>query len=286
MNTVMINNVNQNKNQFDQDGYFIIRNLLDYNEIQDYLDLLKKKIETIKNGQKFSPLNNKTLWNYVLNKKLNLKLRELFGEKIFFLHDLNLLNPETNPENDYSWHRDSPNRSLGKGEDWNKDNHYNVVTTITYLISSKNCNTGLNLIPKSHKLEFKHSLNNYLRYFHLKTRSKNSFLYFRRLIENNIGKTIEYEPGDCVIFKANLYHQCVKLNYKDSPPNTRRIALTSRYGGEGVHSTNYINYAYNLRQFDNYQKENFEYFKKILIQNELFKEIPEKQFKKDTFFKI
>ena len=43
MNTVMINNVNQNKNQFDQDGYFIIRNLLDYNEIQDYLDLLKKK---------------------------------------------------------------------------------------------------------------------------------------------------------------------------------------------------------------------------------------------------
>ena len=33
--------------------------------------------------------------------------------------------------------RDSPNRSLGKGEDWNKDNHYNVVTTITYLISSK-----------------------------------------------------------------------------------------------------------------------------------------------------
>ena len=63
----MINNANQNKNQFDQDGYFVIRNLLDYNEIQDYLDLLKK-IETIKNGQKFSPLNNKTLWNYVLNK--------------------------------------------------------------------------------------------------------------------------------------------------------------------------------------------------------------------------
>ena len=84
MNTVMINNANQNKNQFDQDGYFVIRNLLDYNEIQDYLDLLKKKIETIKNGQKFSPLNNKTLWNYVLNKKLNLKLRELFDEKIFF----------------------------------------------------------------------------------------------------------------------------------------------------------------------------------------------------------
>ena len=40
-----------------------------------------------------------------LNKKLNLKLRELFDEKNFFLHDLNLLNPETNPENDYSWHK-------------------------------------------------------------------------------------------------------------------------------------------------------------------------------------
>ena len=103
------------------------------------------------------------------------------------------------------------------------------------------------------------------------------------MIENNIGKTIEYEPGDCVIFKANLYHQCVKLNYKDSPPNTRRIALTSRYGGEGVHSTNYINYAYNLRQFDNYQKENFEYFKKILIQNELFKEILKNNLKKTLF---
>ena len=95
------------------------------------------------------------MWEYVSNFKLINKITDLIGEKPYFLHDLSLLDPGSNPKNETSWHRDSPCRTTGIDPDWDQKFKYNVVTAITYLRDSNECGTGLSVIPGSHKISYK-----------------------------------------------------------------------------------------------------------------------------------
>ena len=81
------------------------------------------------------------------------------------MHDVDLVETKI-IDNKRSWHRDNPCRSTEKGPDWDKNLPYNVLTTITYLCSSKETDSNLNIILKSHKTEYKYSVSNILRLLH------------------------------------------------------------------------------------------------------------------------
>ena len=255
------------KKDFFKNGFYIIKNLLEKEEIEKYKNCIKKKRDSLleqnaatinadgsfkiktSDTQKFkeySEYDDKNLWDYVSNEKLIDNISELLNEKAYFVHDLGLLDPSANPNNDCTWHRDSPCRTIGVGPDWDQNIRYNVVTAITYLRSSNECGTGLSVIPGSHKLSYKKKLSNILRYTHSKTRNNKYLKTYRNLISNLVGKTINYEAGDCLVFLTTLLHTPVLIDSKKT--SIFRQCITSRYGGIGKHSNTYIDYVTNKRK--------------------------------------
>ena len=78
----------------------------------------------------------------------------------------------------WSWHRDNPCRRTGEGPDWDTDENYNV-TIIIYLSDSKESNSSLAFIPKSHNITYKRTLSNILRIIHHKIK-KQKFSFLRK----------------------------------------------------------------------------------------------------------
>lgn len=253
------------RKDFQEKGYFIIKNLLNKDEITKYLSSIedKRKSLIIQGAAKFenedykvfssdtskfknySEYDDKRMWEYISNFKLINKITDLIGEKPYFLHDLSLLDPGSNPKNDTSWHRDSPCRTTGIGPDWDQKFKYNVVTSITYLRDSDECGTGLSVIPGSHKISYKKTLSNILRFIHLKTKNNSKLKMIRNLISKMIGTNIKYDAGDCIVFLCTLYHAPITIG--NSKSGIKRQCITARYGGKGKHSDNYIDYVTNKR---------------------------------------
>ena len=193
------------------------------------------------------------------------------------MHDLSI--NETRIENNFrSWHRDSPCRATGIGPDWDKNFPYNVVSTITYLSSSKETNSHLNVIIGSHKHQYKFTISNILRFIHRKIYYIQTLRFLTFLIEKIIGTKLTFNSGDCVIFLANIYHMGSGI----TPTNKTRKFILARYGGEGKHSENYLNFFLkhrheNLNRFEKFEKKK-EYFD-FLIKNKIF--IPPPEYKKE-----
>ena len=140
-------------------------------------------------------------------------------------------------KNQISWHRDTDSapRIEGVVPYYDKSQFYKVFSAITY-VSPNNEGGILNIIPKSHKKNFRYSFFNFLRLIHWKTKNKKNFYFFRNLIENIIGKKFHLRSGDCMIFFTTLFHM---------PELSKglRQAIISRYAPKSENSENYVNYV-------------------------------------------
>ena len=72
----------------------------------------------------------------------------------------------------------------------------------------------------------------------------------RNKIQNYIGVACRTDPGDCVIFLANLFHEPLPTH------GSIRQAIIGRYGPEGKHSKNYVNYHLKHRKGNDYEMNN------------------------------
>ena len=68
-------------------------------------------------------------------------------------------------------------------------------------------------------------------------------------IQKKIGVACRTDPGDCVIFFSNLFHEPL-------PTRGIRMAIIGRFGGEGKHSKNYLNYHLKHRKGNEYEINN------------------------------
>ena len=235
---------------------------------------LKKK-ENIKNKSKdYVEWDDPDLWELICNKKIKSILDKVFESNYFYMHDSTVM--EASVGSSWSWHRDNPCRRTGEGPDWDTDENYNVFTIIIYLSDSKESNSSLAFIPKSHNITYKRTLSNILRIIHHKIKKKQKFSFLRKIIERIISKEVNYKVGDICVFYCNLYHSGLsKIN-----TSTKRLAAVIRYGGEGKHAKNFINYELNYRQGKNKYLvcKNKTKFFEFLKKNNLFisPEIPKK----------
>lgn len=258
------------KKQLLNKGYCIVKNFLNDEQIKSFeLSFNEKK----KNKESYKEHNEKKFWEYLTNNRLLKTLKYLLGEKVYYMHDLSI--NETRIEDNFrSWHRDSPCRATGIGPDWDKDFPYNVVSTITYLCSSEESNSHLNVIEGSHKLQYRFTISNILRFIHRKINNKKSIRFLSFIIQKLIGTKLTFDNGDCIIFLANLYHMGSGI----TPDNKTRKVILARYGGEGKHSENYINFILKHRSenLDKYEgfKEKEKYFN-YLSKNKIFFPLPE-----------
>ena len=229
-------------------GFKIFKNFFDNDEINQAKQIAHKKYF---NNQKkdYIDWDDPELWELICNNKIISLLSKVFNGNFYYMHDSAVNIDNLGPN--FTWHRDNPCRRIGIGPDWDNNFEYNVFTAIIYLEDTNATNTSLSVIPKSHKLKFKKSFFHILRFVHYRIKDIKILKVFKKLIEFLILKEIIYEAGDLVLFHCNLLHGGLSRINRSS----KRTALVIRYGGEGVHSENYINYELNYRHGKN--KYNF-----------------------------
>ena len=261
--------------KFQRNGFIHVKNLLDGNEIEKFNKIFDKKRDFELTNSEFE-LTNQECWEYLINNKLIAYLKKLIGDEVYYMYDLNFVEHQIKNQ-EYGWHRDNPCRRTGVGPDWDNKNPYNVLTTITYMCSSEETESVLNVIPGSHLNKFKYSASNIIRYSLNKLKNKYSKSKLSNIIKKFNGTRISYNIGDCIIFYSNLYH--MGENLSDSNNHTRRL-IVSRFGGSGEHSENYINYHIKHRkdQINKYKNENDkELFLNFLKENDLYFPLPEEK---------
>jgi len=222
------------------DGYCILKNVLNEKEISDLEEALDQGLET-KNIQKCNYFNeDKKFWPYIANLKIINSLNNLLNEKVFFMDGgfsrYNNMSKDCD-ENKISWHRDTDSSPQLKDQvPYCKiNNFYKVFTVMTYL--NRDLDNTISLIPRTHKIEYKKTINNILRIIHWKTKNKKNLNYLRKFIEKIISKKIIIKPGDCLVFFVGLFHKPV------APKNHgNRKAVITRYAPKTVNSENYIHY--------------------------------------------
>ncbi len=238
-----MDNLETYRKELFEKGYCIIRNLLDKKNIEQ----LSRSIEEIYKktaNEKIVELSMfSETWNFISNKKLIDFIEGMLNEKVFYMdgsisnYRENIVYKELN-ENFNSWHRDTDSAPKIKGEvPYCKYNEfYKVFSVISYFNESFDEKTSISLIPKSHKKNYRNSINNILRIVHWKTKGKKYLFKLRKLIEKIISQKLELKNGDCLIF-------CVALFHKPLPKNSRRQAIITRYAPKSKNSENYINYV-------------------------------------------
>ncbi len=258
------------KKQLLKKGYCIVKNFLNDDQIRNFDSSFSKKKD---NKENYLEHNEEKFWEYLTDNRLLKTLKYLLGEKIYYMHDLSI-NETRIDDNFRSWHRDSPCRATGIGPDWDKDFPYNVVSTITYLCSSNESNSHLSVIKGSHRQQYRFTISNVLRFIHRKIYHKRSLRFLSIIIQKIIGTKLTFDSGDCIIFLANLYHMGSGI----TPDNKTRKVILARYGGEGKHSENYINFflkhrSENLNKYEGFKKKE-QYFD-YLSKNKIFFPLPE-----------
>tara|TARA_B100001248_G_C27386024_1_gene459735 strand:+ start:1515 stop:2324 length:810 start_codon:yes stop_codon:yes gene_type:complete len=224
-----------------KDGYCILKNVLNEKEILDLEKALDQGLES-KNIQKCNYFNeDKKFWPYIANIKIINSLNNLLNEKVFFMDggfsSYDTISKDTD-ENKISWHRDTDSApQLTDQVPYCKENNfYKVFTVMTYL--NRDIENTISLIPRTHKIEYKKSINNILRIIHWKTKNNKKVFYFRKFIEKIISKNIIIRPGDCLVFFVGLFHKPVAPKIHGN-----RKAVITRYAPRGINSENYIHYV-------------------------------------------
>ncbi len=160
-------------------------------------------------------------------------------------------------KNKISWHRDTDSAPKIKGEvpDCKKNNFYKIFTVMTYV--NHDTNNIISLIPKSHKQEYRLTLNNFMRIFHWRTKNKKTISFLRNFIESLISKSIIVESGNCLIFFVGLFHKPVfSQNFAS------REAIITRYAPKSNNLENYINYIMKNSSRVHYSDKKFLTFNK------------------------
>ena len=231
-----------NKENLLKYGYCVVRNLLSNKEVKRAESVLNNIYEKNEKKINLDMYKYSESWEFFTSDRLLNIIRDLLGPEIYYLHTCSI-KIENERDIVYSWHRDNPCRLFGKGPDWDKNEPYNVLTIIIYLSSSDKTGSGINLIPFSHRRTY--SLSNILRIIHYKTRNISLLKKIRDIFPRFfLGVNIKTDPGDCVIFFANLFHTGI-------PTRTLRKAIIFQYGVDNKHSKNFVNYyIHHLKQIE------------------------------------
>jgi hypothetical protein len=222
-------NIDSLKKQFDKDGFCIVRNLLNNDEVNLYKKILEEKSGVKKhqfesqNAFKFfvknkkknfgwkqsnGIVNFKEFWPLIWNEKLIGILKKLLDDDVKFLqhNDIHV------GFSAIGWHRDSSDREYMVGPEWDEsDEAFQLVRVGIYLQKYEESNFKLGVLPGSNKHESS------LTTWELTGLSKLGLLgtairairYL--LIGPNLFSKKSYwfkpNPGDAIIFDPRVYHR-------------------------------------------------------------------------------
>lgn len=229
------------KEQFEQQGFIVLNQVLTNAEIEQYKNALeivgqnkKKTSWTIPDGV----VAHEPFWSTIFNEKVLATVREILGDDVKFMqhNDLHL------GYSSFAWHRDSINRTYSEDlPDWQEsESPYKIVRCGYYLQPEEN-DFHLGVVPGSHKLSGLVSEETFLEY-------DKKLSNFENVKAKLGGKDwlkeqavwIKTKPGDCVIFDPRLIHTGGEFE-------AEKYSYFTAYGIENKHFQEHYTYYRHLR---------------------------------------
>jgi hypothetical protein len=224
--------------QFVDDGFVVVRGLLPESEIAFYIERLKALAGDKDRWTQPDGINrNADFWPLIFNERLLSSMREIFGPDVRYLphNDLHL------GFSSFSWHRDSVNRAMGKGPDWDETGEpYRIARVGVYLQRFEDSQFKLGLIKASHRPTRLPS--DRRRRLQRRTSALANVVSGLSGVDL-LGADAEWvatDPGDCVIFDPRVLHTGSRFHGS-------KYSVFMAYGVESAHFRNHWHYYLNLR---------------------------------------
>jgi len=227
--------------RFVEDGFVVVPGLLSADAVEEYvqrLELLsgRRRRSPTKSGAGWTEPDGVTkhhdFWRLILHQRLLSVVRSLLGNNVCFLQHTDLHVGFSS----FNWHRDSANRSLGVGPDWDEaDAPYRIVRVGVYL-QAAGAAFRLGLIPGSHHKSDRRAIQS-----RSLAEGKTSWLgHVRRLITGRVpeapGATwVSAAAGDAVIFDPRVLHT-------GTPVDGEKYSMFLAYGTPNRHFENHARY--------------------------------------------
>lgn len=232
------------REQFQRDGYLVVRSLFSAEQIAFYKQELDKL--SVGRSQKWTlpdgVCQNRPFWDAIFNEKILAAVRGLLGGEIKFLqhNDLHV------GFSSFHWHRDSVCRTFGKGPDWDESvKPYQLLRVGIYLQESEG-GFRLGLVRGTHRPDrLPESERDFIE---SKTGSLTKALTLLGGKDPIDARAdwVATEPGDCVIFDPRTIHTGSDFQWT-------KYSFFVAYGIENSHFRNHYNYYRHLREDLNYK---------------------------------
>ena len=199
--------------QFDQDGFVVVRGLLSPSEAQQYRMMLQRQsgLSDIDFNEAKARIRGWSMpdgvtktrdwWPIIFHPRLVATIRETLGSDARYTQhsDLHVHHGSV------GWHRDSANRIFGMGPDWDESRApYRVARVAIYLQSYAESGSSFGVIPGSHRRQSNATRMELGIHDRLRHAAKHPDWLLPVLTARPFW--MRTEPGDCVIFNQRLLH--------------------------------------------------------------------------------
>ncbi|MGE3472578.1 MAG: phytanoyl-CoA dioxygenase family protein [Vicinamibacterales bacterium] len=224
--------------RFTEDGFVVVRHLLPPPEVAFYVERLRRLAGVVARWTQPDGVNrNPDFWPIIFNERLLATVREILGPDVRYL-----------PHNDlhvgfssFSWHRDSVNRTLGDGPDWDETREpYRIARIGVYLQRYEDSRFKLGIVKGSHRPGGRLSE----RHGRVSRRTGAAANVVSGLTGIDLVRGdadwIATEPGDCVIFDPRCLHTGSRFH-------GQKYSLFIAYGIQNSHFQHHWQYYLRLR---------------------------------------
>lgn len=264
--------MSNSRDQFQSQGFVVIRGLLSPGEASRYRTEIQKLsgIGDADFGSKVFECpdgvsKNRPFWPLIDHPKLITAIRSLFGPAVRYTQHSDL----HAHRGGVGWHRDSACRTFGSGPDWDESREpYQVVRVAIYLQNYAESRSSLGVIPGSHRFERRLTDDQWARW---KSSFDWEFRWKAWKAKLGLGEApgheypdrkmmmwttsdpdperdrptpplwIRTEPGDCIIFNQRLFHSA-------SPIIGPKYAVYLSYSIDNEHGRNHLSYYRHVRK--------------------------------------
>ncbi|MEM9921879.1 MAG: phytanoyl-CoA dioxygenase family protein [Bacteroidota bacterium] len=238
--------MNSPKEFFDRNGFYVLKGAWSEQEIGYYKEKLhqlaakrSKKAWTLPDGVS----KEAAFWPAIFNEKVLQTVRQLIGPEACYLqhNDLHV------GFSSLTWHRDSVNRTFGKGGDWDETTQpYRLLRVGTYL-QSGDSGFRLGMVPGSQRPDV-HLSQSQQREINQRSSTLASItsLTMGKDWLNKYAEWIRTEPGDTILFDPRILHTGSKFEGV-------KYSFFTAYGVPNLHFERHYNYYRHARTDLEYQ---------------------------------
>jgi hypothetical protein len=226
------------RDQFAEDGFIVVRGLLDANQVAFYIDRLRALAGAADRWTEPDGVNrHPEFWPLICGERLLTAVSQILGPDVRYL-------PHTDLHvgfSSFSWHRDCVTRRFGDGADWNEHEcPYRIARVGIYLQSSEESGFRLGFVKGSHRTGGLDPAEQ--RRIERRTNAAANVVSGLSGLDllGGHAEWVAPDPGDCVIFDPRILHTGSRFH-------GQKYSIFLAYGIENTHFYNHWHYYLRLR---------------------------------------